>query len=163
MNIAFLIVGTNLGNKQKNLSEAISNLAKNVGVVSQVSSVYETAPWGLANQPFFYNQAVEIHTSLDAATLLQQLLQIEAHMGRIRTERYGTRIVDIDILFFNHEIITTDSLLIPHPRIAERNFVLAPLAEIVPDWVHPVWNKTIQCLLEQCNDTLTVNKVEVRH
>lgn len=159
LNRAYLITGTNLGNRQDNLKRAIAEIEKKIGSVASCSSVYETEPWGLSNQPSFYNQALSIDTALDVWSLLASTLAIEASMGRVRAERYGTRIIDIDILFFENMVIHSEKLTIPHPRIRERNFVLAPLAEIAPALVHPVLHQTIQELWEASDDRLGVKKI----
>lgn len=159
LNRAYLITGTNLGNRQDNLKRAIVEIEKKIGSVASCSSVYETEPWGLNNQPSFYNQALSIDTALDVWSLLASTLAIEESMGRVRAERYGTRIIDIDILFFENMVINSEKLTIPHPRIRERNFVLAPLAEIAPNLVHPVLHQTIQELWKASDDRLGVKKI----
>ena len=159
MNNAFLITGGNLGDRKRNLETAVSLIEKNTGVIKRLSSVYETEPWGVEGQPNYYNLVIEMLTSLDAQTLMDNLLQIEQEMGRVRTEKYGARTIDIDILFFNDEIINTDTLTIPHPRLHERRFVLQPLAEIAPELTHPVLQKNIADLLHECPDTNVVKKI----
>lgn len=158
LNEIYLITGTNLGDRQANLERAITEIEKHIGSIVARSGIYETEPWGITNQPSFYNQALKVNTAFDALSLLTATLAIEKEMGRIRAERYGTRIIDIDILFFENLIIRTDRLILPHPRIAERNFVLAPLAEIAPDLVHPVLNQTILELWTASSDQLEVKK-----
>lgn len=159
LNSTYLITGTNLGDRPANLRRAIVEIEKNIGSVSRCSSVYETEPWGLSNQPSFYNQVLKVNTTLDVWSLLATTLHIEEKMGRVRTERYGARVIDIDILFFENLVINSEKLTIPHPRIRERNFVLAPLAEIAPELVHPVLNQTMQELWTTSDDQLGVKKI----
>lgn len=159
LNKAFLIIGTNLGNRNENIEAAKIQLEKKVGRIKKISSVYETEPWGITDQPSFYNVVLVIETHLGAKDLLTALLQIEKEMGRIRHLKYGTRIIDLDILFYEDEVLSTDYLTIPHPRIQERNFVLKPLVEIAEDFIHPVFQKTTLQLLQECEDKLKVNKI----
>ena len=130
MNQAFLLLGGNIGNRKENLANARSQLGKKCGSALVASRLYETAAWGKADQPAFLNQALKLGTSLAAAELMNTILEIELQMGRRRDEKYGPRIIDIDILLFNDEIIDLDFLKIPHPRMQDRRFVLVPLAEI---------------------------------
>ena len=120
--------------------------------------MYETAAWGKTNQPSFLNQALELDTSLTAAQLIRCLLKTEKMMGRVRVEKYGPRIIDIDILLFNNEIHNNHLLKLPHPEMQNRRFALLPLAEIAPDVMHPVLNKSIVELLNECPDLLEVKK-----
>lgn len=138
----FLALGTNLGERQANLDRAIRRLATEVWVV-RLSSVYETAPAYITNQPSFLNMALEGVTALEPVALLRFLKDIEQTMGRVPTRRYGPRLIDLDILLFGDATIDTPDLSIPHPRIAERGFVLLPLAEIAPHLRHPTLNRTI--------------------
>jgi len=158
MNTAYLLIGGNLGNREENLSSAVSLLKEQCGPVIVSSSVYETAAWGNKNQPSFLNQALEITTKLSARQLIRRILKIEKQMGRVRKEKLGPRIIDIDILFYNEEIYDLRFLKIPHPEIQNRRFALEPLAEICPDKIHPVLKKTMTELLEQCPDILPVKK-----
>lgn len=159
MNRAFLLTGGNLGAREKNLSTAAELLEKYCGKIVRSSSIYETAAWGKTDQPNFLNQVIEIETKLDPEQLMQEILKIEHEMGRVRKEKYGPRIIDIDILFFNDETIQQQDLTIPHPQLQNRRFVLIPLKEIAPDLRHPVLHKTISELLENCTDELNVNKI----
>lgn len=152
-------MGTNLGDRPAHLQQAIVEIERNIGSILNCSSVYETEPWGVTDQPSFYNQVLKVATTLDPLQLLTATLAIEKEMGRVRAERYGARIIDIDILFFDDLVINTDQLTIPHPRITERNFVLAPLAEIAPDLVHPVLHQTISEIWTAGNDQLGVKKI----
>lgn len=156
MNTVFLCLGGNLGNREENLKKATQLLESNVGMTKRVSSVYETASWGNPDQPAYLNQVIEIDTMLPADKVLSQCLKIEQDLGRIRNVKWENRLIDIDILFFNNEIINQSDLKIPHPLLEERLFVLHPLNEIAPDYVHPVSGKKISEILNACNDQLNV-------
>ncbi|HWI91855.1 MAG TPA: 2-amino-4-hydroxy-6-hydroxymethyldihydropteridine diphosphokinase [Flavisolibacter sp.] len=158
MNEVFLLTGGNIGNRFDFLSRAKKAINNNCGTVLQESSIYETAAWGLQNQGAFLNQVLKIETSLNADKLLKTILQIEEELGRKRELKNGPRTIDIDILFFNDEIIDRPGLNIPHPQMQERRFVLTPLNEIAPTKIHPVFLKNISQLLAECPDPLEVNK-----
>ena len=158
MNQAYLVTGTNIGNRSSNLAAANELIKQNCGEIIRCSSIYETEPWGNTNQSSFLNQALCINTALDPANLLSCLLSIEKKLGRVRKEKYGPRIIDIDIIFYNQEVIDESKLQIPHPEMQHRLFVLFPLSEIASEFIHPVFNITIREMLEQCNDQLTVKK-----
>ena len=159
MNKAYLLIGGNEGDRFLHMQQARANIEHICGVIEQVSSLYLTAAWGKTDQADFLNQALLISTSLEPQELLQANLTIEEKMGRIRTVRNAPRIIDIDILFYNQEIISTATLVIPHPRIPERRFVLEPLNEIAPGLIHPVSRKPVKELLRECTDTLAVKKI----
>ena len=159
MNISFLLIGGNDGDRAVNLAKALENLEQSGCRILRRSSLYETAPWGKTDQNDFLNQAVQVQTSLDAHALIKTLLEIEEKMGRKRLEKYGSRIIDIDILFFNDDIIHSPGLIIPHPEIQNRRFVLAPMEEIAPDRIHPVLHRSIRELLAVCPDQLEVRRV----
>ena len=159
MNIAYLLIGGNEGDRSAYLRETTRQIGSQGSRIIRQSSVYETAAWGKTDQAAFLNQALIVETPLDAPALMQRLLAIEEQMGRIRTERYGSRTIDIDILFFNEDVIRLPWLIIPHPEVANRRFALAPVNEIAPDYVHPVLQKTIHELLTLCPDKLEVKKL----
>jgi 2-amino-4-hydroxy-6-hydroxymethyldihydropteridine diphosphokinase len=158
MNDAYLLTGGNIGNRLVSLQQACMKIEKQAGIVLQKSAVYETAAWGVTDQDLFLNQVLLVSTSLPPEELLHTLLHIEQELGRKRIVKMGPRIIDIDILFYNNEIISTPVLTVPHPQIANRRFVLTPLNEIAPCFVHPVLQKTIAELLEICPDELEVKK-----
>ena len=159
MRTAHLLIGGNLGNRKENLSKAVSLINEQCGALTRSSSIYETEAWGKTDQPSFLNQALEISTSLTARLLMRRVLRIEEEMGRIRKEKLGPRIIDIDILLFENEIHDLRFLKIPHPEMQNRRFVLVPLAEINSTLQHPVLKKTIAELLEECPDNLEVKKI----
>ena len=147
-----------MGNRENNLQLAISLLTGLVGNLIKQSSIYETAAWGLENQPNFLNQIIILSTSQSPKLLMKTILKIEKKMGRERLVKMGPRIIDIDILFYENRIINKPSLTIPHPRIQFRRFVLVPLNELQPNYLHPILNKSVKDLLIACTDTLNVKK-----
>lgn len=159
MNKAYLLTGGNMDKREENLVRACNLISQYCGDIVKTSSLYETAAWGKEDQPSFLNQALKIQTMLTPQQLLKQLLNIEKMIGRVRKEKYGPRIIDIDILLFNDEIINDKGLNIPHPEMQNRRFALTPLAEIAPGAVHPRFKKTISELLATCPDILKVKKI----
>jgi 2-amino-4-hydroxy-6-hydroxymethyldihydropteridine diphosphokinase len=159
MNIAYLLIGGNEGDRSAYLLETTRRIQYPGSRLLQTSSVYETAAWGKTEQNAFLNQALALETPLDAPSLMKRLLETEEELGRVRTERYGSRTIDIDILFFNEDIIQLPWLTIPHPEVARRRFALTPLDEIAPGYIHPILHKTIHTLLAECPDQLEVKKL----
>jgi len=159
MNSAYLITGGNMGQRDEQLAYAARLIEERCGIIIDRSSLYETAAWGKTDQSSFLNQALVLETTLSARDLLNEILYIESLMGRDRVEKYGPRIIDIDIIFFNHQIIKEDGLIIPHPEMAKRRFVLEPLNQVIPAYIHPIYYKTVTELLEQCDDKLPVKKI----
>jgi 2-amino-4-hydroxy-6-hydroxymethyldihydropteridine diphosphokinase len=158
MNVAFLLIGGNMGNREENLQTAKSLIQQYCGQVIKSSSLYQTAAWGKTDQPAFLNQALQIETGLTAKELMRQILAIEKMMGRERNEKYGPRIIDADILLFNDEQYYLPFLKIPHPEMQNRRFALIPLAEIAGTVLHPVFKKTISQLVKETPDKLEVKK-----
>ncbi len=144
---AYIGIGSNLGNREKNCERAIRLLIEHGITVTKRSSMIETEPWGVREQPKFINMAVEIGTELDPEGLLSIFKKIEEEIGRLPASRWGPRIIDLDILLYDDLIMETPDLVIPHPGMSEREFVLKPLAEIAPEKMHPVLKKSIKSLL----------------
>ncbi|MDQ3393630.1 MAG: 2-amino-4-hydroxy-6-hydroxymethyldihydropteridine diphosphokinase [Bacteroidota bacterium] len=156
MNGIFLLLGTNQGNRTQNLNRAV-HLLNTKGIdVQKKSYIYESAPWGVEDQPSFLNQALQINTILSAEELLSSIKNIEVVMGRVNTIKWGERLIDIDILYYHDLIIKKEDLIVPHPQIPNRRFTLVPLVEIAPYLIHPELQMTQQELLQDCNDKLQV-------
>ena len=159
MKIVFLGIGTNLGNRELNLEQAITRIEEFIGPVLMTSSIYETEPWGFQAEDKFLNLVVKAETKLTPSGLLGRILMIESLMGRVRgPNRYSSRLIDIDILVYEEMIIDQESLKIPHPLLQERRFVLVPLCEIASEMIHPVLKKSYAKLLEICEDKNEVKK-----
>jgi len=160
MNKAILLIGGNLGDRTGHLQQAVAQIDKQAGRVEKISSLYETAAWGDVEQPDYLNQALLVSTEMDARTLLHTVLDIEHQIGRIRRQKWGARVIDIDIIFFNDEVINEPDLKIPHPQMPFRQFVLVPLQEILPEWQHPVLHQSVSTLLNHCTDKLPARKYQ---
>ena len=159
MYTTYILLGSNLGNSIKYLSDAILEIEYKLGTISSKSSLYQTASWGKHDQPDFINQVIELKTSLSPAELLKAVLQIENDLGRQRLEKWGSRTIDIDILLYEDQIVNTANLVIPHPYLSVRRFSLMPLSEIAPNLLHPILKKSITELLNELTDNLFVKKL----
>ncbi len=158
MNKTYLLLGSNIGNSQLQLSVAIKYIEQKVGNILRQSNLYSTAAWGDTRQPDFLNQVILVETALTPLETMQTILAIEKEMGRVRTLKNAPRIIDIDILFFNKVVLDAPMLTLPHPEIQNRRFVLIPLNELAPNLHHPVLGLSIHELLEICPDRLNVKK-----
>lgn len=154
----FLSLGGNLGNTREIFEGAYPLIEKKIGKISVYSSIYQTQAWGPIPQADFLNQVLLVHTSLKAVACLAEILEIEREFGRERKERWGPRTLDLDILYYGDKVIAESDLSIPHPRIAERKFILTPLAEIAPTFTDPASRKTMVTLLADCSDKGQVNR-----
>jgi 2-amino-4-hydroxy-6-hydroxymethyldihydropteridine diphosphokinase len=159
MNNIFLLLGSNLGNRKLFLKQAVKYIEADVAPVIQMSSVYETQSWGKTDAPDYLNQVLMLQTLLPAQEVLQKTLAIENLMGRQREEKWGSRIIDIDILFYGDAVINEPNLQVPHPELHNRRFTLEPLVEIAPGFVHPLLHKNILQLKNELKDNLIVKKV----
>lgn len=148
-----------MGNSRQQLIKATKKITRKIGKILRQSAIYRTAAWGNTNQSDFLNRVIIVETKLTSEQTMQTILDIEKNMGRIRSKKNAPRIIDIDILFFNKEIINSKNLAVPHPQLQNRKFVLIPLNQLSPNLKHPVFNKTIHQLLRICPDELTVNKI----
>ncbi|MFD1142119.1 2-amino-4-hydroxy-6-hydroxymethyldihydropteridine diphosphokinase [Larkinella insperata] len=154
----FLLLGANLGDRVATLQQAQEQIRVDVGPVLQQSSLYETAAWGVTDQPAFLNQVLKVLSVFPPEEILEKTQAIENRLGRVRREKWGSRVIDIDLLYVDDRVQQRDTLTIPHPFLHERRFTLVPLAEIAPDFVHPVFQKTNEQLLAECQDTGEVKK-----
>lgn len=156
-----VILGSNSGNKAGYIKQATALLDRQAGKLVAFSSLYETAPWGFESDEPFLNRVAQFESKLSPEDFLQQALSIEKSLGRTRPtdSRYASRTIDIDLLFCDSQILCTPALILPHPRIAERRFALVPLNEIMPDFIHPLFHKTLSQLLSECTDPLAVKKI----
>ena len=161
MNRVYIQLGSNLGDREGYLKQSQVMLIDEIGLIIKKSSIYESSPWGVENQGSFLNQVLLLETDVKPFDLLDIILNIEKEMGRVRIEKWGERIIDIDILFYNDEIIETNNLCIPHPYISKRRFVLSPLDEIAKNYIHPILHKTINKLLLECLDEEKVSVYEL--
>ncbi len=161
MNTAYLLIGGNLGNRPAYLQKARELIGQFCGNIVLSSAIYETAAWGITDQPAFYNQALAVETDLSPEKLMQELLRIEESMGRKRTVKMGPRVIDLDILLIDGFVLSTPLLTLPHPALPLRKFALLPLAEIAPALLHPLSGRSVQQLLEECTDILDVQKKSI--
>ncbi len=161
MNGIFLLLGSNLDERLKNLETARRNLATMGVKATGHSSLYETEPWGEKDQPWFLNVVLQVETALDPDDLLQACLAVERQMGRERETKWGPRLIDIDLLYYKDQIIEKENLIVPHPGIPDRKFTLLPLVELAGGMVHPGFNKTQIELLMECDDQLEVKKTKL--
>jgi len=155
----YLLLGSNLGDRRANLKMAQKLLQSEVGAFPKTSSLYRTKAWGPILQAAYYNQVLEVNTQLEPHALLKRILSVEKKMGRVRKKKWGPRTIDIDILYYNREIIKDSNLILPHPQIPYRRFALVPLCEVAPDFQHPALGKTNQELLDLCQDDLAVRRL----
>ncbi|RZJ81623.1 MAG: 2-amino-4-hydroxy-6-hydroxymethyldihydropteridine diphosphokinase [Flavobacterium sp.] len=159
LKVAYLLLGSNLGERERYLEDALKSINQKVGRVFATSAIYETAAWGKTDQPAFLNLAIGIETHLTALELLHNVLDIEKCLGRVRHEKWGARLIDIDIIFYGDEIVNQgNTLIIPHPEMHHRKFVLEPLNEIAARYEHPVLKKSVSEILTSLTDSLTVEK-----
>jgi 2-amino-4-hydroxy-6-hydroxymethyldihydropteridine diphosphokinase len=159
MKIVFLGIGTNLGQRERNLEEAVARIEEFIGPVIDSSSIYETEPWGFDAEDKFLNMAVKVETDLAPSFLLQKTQMIESLMGRVKGhQRYSSRVIDIDILLYEDIVLDKETLKIPHPLIQERKFVLVPLCDIASEKIHPVLKRSFAELLEICEDRSEVKR-----
>jgi len=154
-------IGTNTGNRMRNLEHALSIVHEGVGEVLNISSVYETEPWGFESKNWFYNAAFTLKSSLEPQLLIKKLLEIEKEMGRVRGEGgYTDRCIDLDIILCDDCTISSEKLTLPHPKMHERLFVLLPLQELMPQWIHPVLKKNIEEMVRDCEDKGRIYRIE---
>ncbi|MCF8230764.1 MAG: 2-amino-4-hydroxy-6-hydroxymethyldihydropteridine diphosphokinase [Bacteroidales bacterium] len=157
MEEVFLLLGSNLGDREQLLEDATKKMQSRCGKLMQYSSIYESEPWGFDDNHNFLNQVVVIHTELSPHKLLKEILAIEEELGRVRkNQQMASRVIDIDILFYGEQILEDTALHIPHPKIQDRRFTLIPLLELAPQKSHPVLKKTISRLYHDCSDNLKV-------
>jgi len=158
MNDVFLLLGSNLGDREAYLQNAVHHIETDIAPVVKRSAVYETQSWGKTDEPDYLNQVIELKTGLQPGSILQKILAIEKLMGRKREVKWGSRIIDIDILFYGQTVVNDHQLQIPHPELHKRMFTLIPMSEIAPDFIHPVFGKSIFQLKSELKSDLIVKK-----
>jgi 2-amino-4-hydroxy-6-hydroxymethyldihydropteridine diphosphokinase len=162
-NNIFIELGGNQGDRVEFLTRALYEIEKTIGKIIQTSSLYETPPWGFKSDDAFLNQVIELQSDLNSGIMMQKLHQIELQLGRVRgSNQYMSRTIDLDVLFYGQQILKSDVLEIPHPRLHLRRFVLEPMAEIAPDFIHPVFKKNISQLLMECVDNSVCKKMNLK-
>ena len=157
--LSFILLGSNLGDREAILESAVDMIEERCGSVVLMSSLYESEPWGFETENLFLNQAIGVETSLSPHDLLSELLQIEAELGRVRQENhqgYESRPIDLDVIYYDDMVIADEELIVPHPSMHKRRFVLEPLCEIAPDFIHPLFRESNRELLARCEDRLRV-------
>ena len=148
----YLLLGSNMGNREQNLNHAVEQIGSKLGKVVTQSSIYETEPWGLEQQPAFLNKAVQVESGLEPMAFLENIFEIQKSMGKVQTGHWGPRNIDIDILYCDDVVLKSETLTIPHPRLYERNFALVPLIEIAGDLTDPVLKITVDEIYDRCQD-----------
>tara|TARA_B100000287_G_scaffold431444_1_gene488701 strand:+ start:1268 stop:1753 length:486 start_codon:yes stop_codon:yes gene_type:complete len=161
MNLIYLQLGSNLGDRKKLLDSAISLINKKIGRVSRRSKIYESDAWGVSHQPKYLNQILEVYSDIKCKYIINHIHSIENQLGRIRDKKWQERLIDIDVIFFNDLIIEKNDLYIPHKYMHKRRFVLEPLNELIGDYIHPKYKKSIAQLLNECRDNQTVIEYEL--
>jgi len=159
LHTVFILLGTNLGDRLTTLQHAREAISEAVGPVLLQSSLYEMAAWGITDQPSYLNQVLKVLTPFSPEEVLQSTQAIELRLGRVRREKWGSRVIDIDLLYFDSISLATDRLTLPHPFLHQRRFPLVPLAEVAPELIHPLLQKTSRQLLEECRDTGSVQRL----
>lgn len=157
MKSIYILLGANLGDRIAQLKGASEAIESSIGKITKASTIVETEAWGVEDQPSFLNQIIEVKTFLNPIEALETCQTIENKLGRVRSEKWGARVIDIDILYYEHDVVNLPNLQIPHPYIQERKFTLIPLVEIAPDYIHPILKKSNTELLSLCEDSLEVN------
>ena len=160
MEIIYLLLGSNVGDRSKHLTDGRTLIAERIGKISKSSHVYETAPWGFQDQDDFYNQALEVKTDRSPSEVLKISKEIEEEVGRVSNEKWHPRVLDIDILLFGKKVIHQEGLNIPHASMHERNFALIPLMELAPELIHPALELSIEELFWNCKDDLDVIRLD---
>jgi 2-amino-4-hydroxy-6-hydroxymethyldihydropteridine diphosphokinase len=157
----YLLLGANLGKRFDQMRAAFQEVGKQVGSIIHYSALYETAAWGVEDEPNYLNQVLLVETTLEPLVVLKRINKIEKKLGRVRNLKWESRLIDIDILFYDDLIINSSELIVPHPYLHLRRFTLIPLHEIAPDWIHPIFKKNTGELLKELKDELDVRKLDI--